>query len=138
MLIFVCSLTICCTDYNYIVTQNYENGKIIRNIKQIDNVSMSIKEGTLSSLGATIIIEDNSDNNNVYGEHYWIEIDNNGLCSELNVISDGSVYPLVPHFVSEDGTIQFNIVWKYKYGELKSGNYRLIMGLNRDEYIAYK
>lgn len=97
-------------------------------IDDLDGVSMSIKEGTLTNLGATILITDTSDRNNIYGEEYRIDRkDKNGNWVELEIIFEGNYgWNSIGYSVGEDNKLSFHIIWKSLYGELKSGEYRIV------------
>lgn len=58
-------------------------------LNEEEDISMIIKEGTLSRTGATVIITDVSGKDNVYGQEYRIDKKENGKWKELDVIVKG-------------------------------------------------
>ena len=101
-----------------------------------DKVKMTIKEGTLTKNGATVIIHDENEIPYNYDEWYLIykmegsewklvePIDPDAIISELAQISDPNIHE-----------IKFDIDWSKDFGELESGRYMLVKELGQD-YIT--
>ena len=90
-------------------------------------VTMTIKEGTLTKTGATVVITDVSGKKNVYGEEYRIDKLQNGKWKELEVIVEGNYgWNLIGYYVDEDNTLELEHNWEWLYGELEIGEYRLV------------
>lgn len=96
-----------------------------KKIDDLDGVSMIIKEGTLTSVGAIVIIKDNSDRDNIYGDSYTIEKMEDSRWVKLESKHD-MVFNSIGYTVGEDNIIEFDINWEYYYGKLESGKYRII------------
>lgn len=94
-------------------------------IDDLKDVSMAIKENTLTNTSATVIITDTSSRNNVYGNSYKIEKKENGLWTELKPKNEMN-FTSIGYVVGEDHTLEFNINWEYFYGKLDSGEYRIL------------
>ena len=58
-------------------------------LNEIDGVTMTIKKGTLTRTGATIIITDVSGKSNIYGDEYRLDKKVNGKWEELEIIYKG-------------------------------------------------
>ncbi len=92
----------------------------------LDNVSSTIKDGTLSKSGATIIIKDENKMPYRYSKKWYsIEKKNNGKWENLNekkdmIISNEEDIPTLYH-----QTVEFTINWTEYYGELEKGIYRI-------------
>lgn len=103
--------------YGYI----YANG-----IPSLDKVSSSIKEGTLTKSGVTIIITDKNEKPYGYSKKwYLIEKKKDEEWEKLNlkkdmVISEEEDTPTIYSDISE-----FSIDWTEYYGELEKGTYRI-------------
>lgn len=95
-------------------------------INDIDGLSMTIKEGTLSNSGVTIIITDISDKNNIYGEEYRIDKKINNEWISLEPIIDNYGWNSMGYLVSDDDKLEFEINWENIYGKIESGQYRLV------------
>ena len=103
--------------FNYM--NYYENNKA-------KGVTMQIKEGTLTNIGATVIITDISGKNNIYGESYKIEKYENNKWKELNpIIKESYFWNDIGYTIGPDNKLELNIQWKWLYGELPEGKYKL-------------
>ncbi|MBQ7031546.1 MAG: hypothetical protein IJN13_04160 [Bacilli bacterium] len=103
-----------------------ENNKIDSE-EMLENVTMVIKDGTLTKTGATIIINDLNGDDNTYGESYRIDKKVNGKWQKLDVVIEGEYgFHAIGYTVNENNTLEMNIDWNWLYGELPSGEYRLV------------
>lgn len=101
-------------------------GKSDIQISQND-VTLSIKEGTLTNTGATLLLKNNSDKNYSYGNPYSIEIKKDGEWHKINVELNFTM----PAFSLKSGeTKEIEVNWEYGYGKLASGTYRIIKGID--------
>ena len=102
------------------------------------NLTITLKEGTLSNVGLTMIIENNSDRDLEYGNPYSIEKYENGFWKSASTIND--LYFTMPAFGLKNGeSKELNINWEYGYGKLK-GKYRIVKEFSykeNDDYISF-
>ncbi len=100
------------------------NYRTISDIKITENnVSLSIKENTLTNTGATLILKNNSNTDIKYGNSYEIEIKHNKKWYKL----DGKMYFTLPLFFLEPNkTVELEENWQDGYKKLKKGTYRII------------
>lgn len=108
------------------LTKSFE-GKCRLKIDDLEGVSMAIKEGTLTKSGATVVITDISFRQNVYGNCYYLEKEENGIWVEL-VPKKDLVFNSMGYFVGEDHILELEVNWEYVYGKLDSGKYRIVKG----------
>ena len=107
-------------------------------ITENNDITLAIKEKTLTNTGATLILKNNSNKTYTYTNDYGIEIKQNDNWYELN----GDLIVEIPILaINAHESKEIKIGWKNSYGELKKGTYRLIksVGLNdnsNDFYIA--
>ena len=108
---------------------SYANELAIKNKgeKKLEQVTMTIKENTLSSKGASIIITDlNSEELHSYDTAFRIDKKENGKWITLED-KEGEIYVAgVGLEVNEDHILEQEINWQSKYGELPKGDYRLV------------
>lgn len=106
----------------YCVLKN--NNHTISDIKTTENdVSLSIKENTLTTSSATLILKNNSNTEIQYGNSYEIEIKHNKKWYKL----DGEMYFTLPLFFLEPNkTVELEVNWEYGYKKFKKGAYRII------------
>lgn len=100
------------------------NNHTISDIKITENdVSLSIKENTLTTSSATLILKNNSNTEIQYGNSYEIEIKHNKKWYKL----DGEMYFTLPLFFLEPNkTVELEVNWEDGYKKLKKGTYRII------------
>ena len=92
-----------------------------------NDVIMTIKEGTLTNNGATLIVTNNSDKNFQYGTPYEIEIKKDGEWHKINVELNFTM-PVFQLSARENKEIEIN--WENGYGKLAKGTYRIIKGID--------
>ena len=86
-------------------------------------MSLSIKENTLTTSSATLILKNNSNTEIQYGNSYEIEIKHNKKWYKL----DGEMYFTLPLFFLEPNkTVELEVNWEDGYKKLKKGTYRII------------
>lgn len=96
----------------------------------ISNVTMSIKEGTLTKTGATVIITDANEIPYIaYGFDYTIEKKYNNDWVKLELLPDANSDPSYNEnaiIMGEDRKLEMDLDWSKLYGELNSGKYRIV------------
>ena len=111
---------------NLTACQKYNGHYISESNIRISNndISVSIKEGTLTNTGATFIIENNSDQALKYGEGYDLEIKQNDLWYKINA-GKIEVHPILLE-LEPNSSVELNFAWLHRYGNLEAGEYRMI------------
>ncbi len=99
----------------------------------VENVSISISD--VSPTGATVTIKDTNEEPYVYGEWYKIEENKNGEWFDVETIISSYGFTDIGYLTNANGEVKFSIDWKWLYGELPEGNYRLLKEVNR-QYIS--
>ena len=98
-------------------------------------ISLSIKDSTLTKTGSTIIISDISEQENTYGEWFRIDKKTNGFWEELRPIDDNYVFKDIAFKIGENHQLEMNIDWSKLYGELEPGEYRLVKDFYNNSHI---
>ncbi len=91
------------------------------------DVTMSIKDGTLTNTGATIILTNNSNRDFQYGNPYEIEIKKDGEWHKINVKLN---FTLPSFGLKAKETKELKLNWENGYGKLASGNYRIVKSID--------
>lgn len=110
-------------------------------MNNIPNVSMIIKDGTLTRTGATVIITDTNDNPFDYGFPFRLDIMENGTWKKVEVTGDGA-FELPAFTVDENKRLELNQNWGHIYGKLENGEYRLVKsvcvndGCSKSKYFS--
>ena len=92
-----------------------------------NDVTMTIKKGTLTNKSATLVLTNNSDKNLEYGYPYEIEIKKDGEWHKINVELN---FNLPAYILKSNTTKEIELKWENGYGKLASGDYRIIKGIN--------
>ena len=100
-------------------------------VENIDGITMTIKEGTLTNTSATIIITDTTNNENVYGSYYRIDKYEFDKWNELDIIyEDNYAWISIGYLVDKDNKLEMDMNWLELYGELDKGTYRIVKEVN--------
>ena len=101
-----------------------------------DKVKMTIKEGTLTRNGATVIIHDDNENPYIYGNDYLIYRMEENEWKLVEPIDPDYIVDAIALMVDPNThEIEFDIDWSKDFGELESGRYMLVKELGQD-YIT--
>lgn len=95
-----------------------------------NDVSLSIKDGTLKNTGATLVLTNNSDKDFHYGNPYKIEIKKDGEWHKINVQLD---FTLPAFGLKAKETKEIELDWEHGYGKLASGTYRIIKSIDYEK-----
>lgn len=100
-------------------------------------VSLRVKEGSLTKSKATLILENHTDNDYLYGNPFSIEKEENGNWYKLKPINELS-FDLIAYILKAKDSLEIELDWKYGYGELSAGKYRIIKDvfINTEEPIG--
>ncbi len=98
--------------------------------KGVSDITMTVKEGTLTRTSATVIIKDN-DKEHGYGENYSIEKKENGEWKTVKPIGQSSF--LLISMGTLTGELKFDLDWSERYGELENGEYRIVKSVDTAE-----
>ena len=100
-------------------------------VENIDGITMTIKEGTLTNTSATIIITDTTNNENIYGSYYRIDKYEFNNWKVLDIIFKGNyAWTSIGYLVDKDNKLEMDINWFNFYGELSKGKYRIVKKVN--------
>lgn len=103
-------------------------------LNEVEGVSMTIQKGTLKRTSATIVITDLSGKKNTYGEEYRIDKKENGNWKKLDVIIEGEYgWTSIGYLVGANNKLVMEINWKWLYGKLEDGEYRLVKNIYMSE-----
>ena len=96
------------------------------------SIFLSVREGTLSNVGATLILTNGGDDVIEYGDTYEIETKRDAEWHSINARLDFTrlAYPLDP---GESCDIELD--WETSYGKLPKGTYRIIKEAG-DTYVS--
>lgn len=99
----------------------------------LKDVTMKLKENTLTNSGATIIITDNNEIKYTYEEYYKLEKRIDHVWYELKPSGD-VIFNEMGYLVDDNNELEMDIDWSKTYGNLTSGKYRIIKRIYDGEY----
>ena len=100
-------------------------------VENIDGITMTIKEGTLTNTSATIIITDTTNNENIYGSYYRIDKYEFNNWKVLDITFKGNyAWTSIGYLVDKDNKLEMDMNWLELYGELDKGTYRIVKKVN--------
>jgi c-di-AMP phosphodiesterase-like protein len=117
---------------------NNENSKYEKKEYPIDGVSMSIKEGTLTNTGVTLILKNDSNIDVSYGNPYIIKIKKEDKWQNI----ENDLHFNLPAFSLKSKTSkEISLNWEIGYGKLEKGEYRIIKNFDyekgKDRYESF-
>lgn len=95
-----------------------------------NDVTMTIKDGTLTNKSVTLILTNNSDRKIQYGSPYEIEIKKNGEWHKINAELN---FTLQLFILESKEKNEFELNFEDGYGKLPSGTYRVIKKIDKEK-----
>lgn len=95
-------------------------------VNDFDGVNMTIKEETVSSTGLTVVIENNSDIEFIYGEQFLLEKKIKGDWYQVPVIIEDYGFDDIAYALAPGGIGEWSTEWSWLYGSLDAGEYRIV------------
>lgn len=99
---------------------------ITKNNNENEDISLVVKEGTITSKGATFILKNNTDEEYAYEPSYYLEKKEDDKWNEI-VLEEPLTWNSVIYTLKAKEETEINVDWSITgYGELKNGEYRLV------------
>lgn len=95
----------------------------------LEGVSMTVKEESVTSKGATIILSNTTNKNIEYGESYSLQRFEDGKWNNVPYIIENWAFNDVAYTLEKDTPREFTIEWSWLYGSLEAGKYQIIKGV---------
>lgn len=96
-------------------------------VNQLENMNMTIKKGTVSKTGLTVVFQNHSDKDYLYGEFFSLEKKIDGEWYEVPVIFEGEYgFNTIGYDLAANSEQEWSIEWDWLYGPLDVGEYRII------------
>lgn len=100
---------------------------IYESVNDIEGVTMTVKEGTASSIGLTIAFENTSDKQYTYGDPFLLEKKRKGSWHQVPIILDDNYgFNDIGYDLASSDTSEWIVDWKWLYGDLETGEYRIV------------
>ncbi len=101
------------------------------NGEEFKDVTISIKESTLTESGATFILKNHTDKTYTFGEDYKIE--QKDASSWKSLPCDDCWVNLSARLLEANQETELNYNWESTFGVLPKGTYRLVKTINMDD-----
>lgn len=95
-------------------------------VNDFDGVVMTVKEGTISPRGLTVIFTNDSDKQVVYGEDFLLEKEAKGNWYQVPFNIDDYGFNDIGYELAPSETDELIIDWDWLYESLDIGDYRVI------------
>ena len=109
-----------------------------RNSSEIDGVSMSIESGSVTAGGLTLVITDKNDPPHSFEEWYELKKQYGNDWEDVPVVIEGDYgfnsLGLPP---DDNGCLTLTVDWRWLYGELTPGTYKIVKALNINGGFKY-
>lgn len=102
-----------------------DDGRYNRPSYSIDNISIIIKDGTLTNKNLTLIIKDSTNEKYSFGQEFYIEKQTNNIWSKVKEIHTDYGFTQMAYY-ADTKELELKQDWEYIYGSLEKGIYRLI------------
>lgn len=97
-------------------------------------IQISILEDTITEMGLTVIIKNNSPETIYFTKDMFsLEYKKNGHWYRMSSITTGSVVTATRSILRRSQDVEFDISWDYKYGQIGDGEYRVIFPISYGE-----
>jgi hypothetical protein len=96
-------------------------------VNNLEGVMMTVQEETVSPTGLTVILENNSDQQCIYGEHYVLEKKVNQGWYQVPVVVEGDYgFVDIGYDLPPGAEEAWDVDWEWLYGSLETGEYRIV------------
>lgn len=96
-------------------------------VNDLDGVTMTVKENTVSSVGLTVILENQSDKECIYGEDFLLEKEIDGKWYQVPIaLEDNYGFNDIGYDLASSEIKEWTAEWEWLYGSLGKGKYRIV------------
>jgi hypothetical protein len=100
-------------------------------VNNFNDVTMTIKKGTVSSTELTVALKNNSSSQCIYGEYFCLEKKINGRWYQVPVTIDGNYgFDSIGYNLDSGDDREWVINWHWLYGSLSTGEYRILKDIS--------
>lgn len=109
-----------------------------QNSSEIDGVSMSIESGSVTAGGLTLVIIDKNDPSHSFEEWYELKRQSGSDWEDVPVVIEGDYgFNSLGLSPDDNGRLTLKVDWRWLYGELTPGTYKIVKALNVNGGFKY-
>lgn len=102
-----------------------------KTVNNFNGVTMTIKKGSTSSTGLTVVFKNNSSSRCIYGADFGLEKDINHKWYQVPVVVEGNyAFNSIGYDLSSGKESELAVDWKWLYGSLGKGEYRIVKSIS--------
>jgi len=111
-------------------------------VNNFAGITMTVKEGTVSPTGLTVVFENNSGNQCTYGDFFLLEKKINERWYQVPVAINGNYgFNDIGYDLALGDNGEWKVDWDWLYGSLDTGEYRIVKDMldfrNTGDYDKY-
>lgn len=95
-------------------------------VNNLEGVNMTAVEGTITNTGLTLIFENNSGKQCIYGEYFCLEKEINRKWHQVPVVIENYGFHDIGFNLASGEDSRREVNWKWLYGTLNTGEYRIV------------
>jgi hypothetical protein len=100
-------------------------------VNNFEGVTMSVKDGTVSPSGLTVVFESKISGECIYGEFYSLEKEIDGKWCQVPVAIEGAyAFREIGYSLPSGESRELSVDWKWLYGDLGTGKYRIVKDIS--------
>lgn len=122
---------------NGCVENNNKNTSRSLQISSEQIVSIEVKVKSFNSTKANFILFNNTDNEYIFGDKFELKRKNGEEWMGVSTVIENYAFSDKGYILCKKGSLEFDVNWKWLYGKLDKGEYRLIKEFHyRSEAIS--
>lgn len=135
LIMIFCLLTAGCTNLNDNTGEEPDlKPSAFDIVNNLEDVSMTVKE--VSTTGLTAVIKNDSKNECIYGEYYYLEKKYDGKWYEVPVAIEVNYgFEDIAYILPAEGDAEWVVDWNWLYGSLETGEYRIIKDIHKENEL---
>jgi outer membrane murein-binding lipoprotein Lpp len=100
-------------------------------VNNFEGVSMTVKEGTVSPSGLTVVLESKISGECIYGSFYSLEKEIDGKWCQVPVAIEGAyAFSAIGYSLPSGESRELSVDWKWLYGDMGTGKYRIVKDIS--------
>ena len=104
---------------------------VYETVNDLEGVIMTVVEGTVSPTGLTVLIENNSDKQYIYGEYFMLEKKIEGEWYQVPIeFEDNYGFNDIGYELNPSDIGEWIVDWDWLYGSLDPGEYRIVKDIS--------